>query len=75
MSDIAELKRLVKTLQQASSQRVRPLSSLPVPIIPFNLSANSSPQEIVDVLQVLKKEAKITESVLRVSASKPERVA
>ncbi|KAF8476451.1 transcription elongation factor [Russula ochroleuca] len=44
MSDIAELKRLVKSLQQASSQ-----------------------QEIVDILQVLKKEAKITEAVLRES--------
>ncbi|KAF8492072.1 transcription elongation factor [Russula emetica] len=44
MSDIAELKRLVKSLQQASSQR-----------------------DIVDILQVLKKEAKITESVLRES--------
>ncbi|KAN0118945.1 Transcription factor S-II (TFIIS), central domain containing protein [Russula decolorans] len=44
MSDTAELKRLVKSLQQASSQR-----------------------DIVDVLQVLKKEAKITEAVLRES--------
>ncbi|KAI0275593.1 transcription elongation factor [Russula aff. rugulosa BPL654] len=44
MSDIAELKRLVKSLQQASSQR-----------------------DIVDILQVLKKEAKITEAVLRES--------
>jgi len=44
MSDIAELKRLVKSLQQASTQ-----------------------QDIVDILQVLKKEAKITEAVLRES--------
>ncbi|KAI0247005.1 transcription elongation factor [Lactifluus subvellereus] len=44
MSDIAELKRLVKSLQQASSEK-----------------------EIVDILQVLKKEAKITEAVLRES--------
>ncbi|KAI0260360.1 transcription elongation factor [Gloeopeniophorella convolvens] len=44
MSDIAELKRLVKSLQQASSEK-----------------------EVVDVLRVLKKEAKITESVLRES--------
>jgi transcription elongation factor S-II len=44
MSDTAELKRLVKSLQQASSQR-----------------------DIVDILQVLKKEAKITEAVLRES--------
>ncbi|KAH9172471.1 transcription elongation factor [Lactarius sanguifluus] len=44
MSDIAELKRLVKSLQQASTD-----------------------QETVDVLQVLKKEAKITEAVLRES--------
>jgi len=44
MSDTAELKRFVKSLQQASSE-----------------------QEIVDILQVLKKEAKITEAVLRES--------
>jgi len=44
MSDVAELKHLVKSLQQASSEK-----------------------EIVDVLQVLKKEAKITEAVLRES--------
>jgi len=44
MSDITELKRLVKALQQASSET-----------------------EIVDILQVLKKEAKITEAVLRES--------
>ncbi|KAI9463779.1 transcription elongation factor [Russula earlei] len=44
MSDIADLKRLVKALQQASSEK-----------------------EIVDVLLVLKKEAKITEAVLRES--------
>jgi len=44
MSDIAELKRFVKSLQQASSD-----------------------QDIVDILQVLKKEAKITEAVLRES--------
>jgi len=44
MSDIAELKHLVKSLQQASSDK-----------------------EIVDILQVLKKEAKITEAVLRES--------
>jgi len=44
MSDITELKRLVKALQQASSET-----------------------EIVDILQVLKKEAKISESVLRES--------
>jgi len=44
MSDIAELKRFVKSLQHASSD-----------------------QDIVDILQVLKKEAKITEAVLRES--------
>ncbi|KAI0300621.1 transcription elongation factor [Multifurca ochricompacta] len=44
MSDIAELKRLVKSLQQASSEK-----------------------EIIDILQVLKKEAKISEAVLRES--------
>ncbi|KAF8258865.1 hypothetical protein EI94DRAFT_1909709 [Lactarius quietus] len=44
MSDIAELKRFVKSLQQASTD-----------------------QEIVDILQVMKKEAKITEAVLRQS--------
>ncbi|KAF8261614.1 transcription elongation factor [Lactarius quietus] len=44
MSDIAELKRFVKSLQQASTD-----------------------QEIVDILQVMKKEAKITEAVLRES--------
>ncbi|KAI0065134.1 transcription elongation factor [Artomyces pyxidatus] len=44
MSDVAELKKLVKSLQHTSSDK-----------------------ETVDVLQVLKKEAKITESILRES--------
>jgi transcription elongation factor S-II len=44
MSDIAELKRFVKSLQQASNE-----------------------QDIVGILQVLKKEAKISEAVLRES--------
>jgi hypothetical protein len=61
MSDIAELKHLVKSLQQASSDKVRSYRS-----IRFDSSADYSLQEIVDVLQVLKKEAKITEAVLRV---------
>ncbi|EIM84851.1 transcription elongation factor [Stereum hirsutum FP-91666 SS1] len=44
MSDVIELKKLVKSLQQASSDK-----------------------ETIDVLQVLKKEAKITEAILRES--------
>jgi len=70
MSDITELKRLVKALQQASSETVRfPFPCSPSPSIfvyPIPSVDNPFGQEIVDVLQVLKKEAKITESVLRV---------
>lgn len=61
MSDVAELKHLVKSLQQASSDKVRSYR-----FVRFDPSADYSLQEIVDILQVLKKEAKITEAVLRV---------
>lgn len=68
MSDIAELKRFVKSLQQASAEQVRYL--VPFRSIRFLFDFADFRliliQEIVDILQVLKKEAKITEAVLRV---------
>src|SRR6266702_2623217 len=67
MSDIAELKRFVKSLQQASSDQVCSLSRPVLSVFSFDFADFTHlTQEIVDILQVLKKEAKITEAVLRV---------
>ena len=70
MSDIVELKRLVKQLQSPSTAQVRANVHL-CRVHVFSLLANAFPQELLGILTLLKKNWEVNETILRVGVARP----